>query len=371
MDLGFTEEQDMFRQAAREFFERECPTTVVRELEQSALGYSPEMYRQMADLGYLGVIVPEQFGGQGLTFLELAILYEEMGRRLVPSPHFAATLAALAILEAGTPAQQAALLPGLAAGRQILTLALIEPADPRYAVEAIQLPARSEGKGFILDGGKLFVDYAHVAHQIIVAARTDAGPTLFLVDREAPGVTVSPLRTIGSEAHNEVVLAGVRVGPEAVLGPVGGAAEPLARVLTRAKAALAAWMVGGAAAALDMTVSYAKNRVQFGQPIGSFQAIQHKLANVATEVEGARLITYRAATTITEGQPADLEAAMAKAYVSETYRRAAAEGCQIHGGYGFMMETDIQLYFRRAKANEVEFGDAEHQQELIADALGV
>jgi alkylation response protein AidB-like acyl-CoA dehydrogenase len=194
---------------------------------------------------------------------------------------------------------------------------------------------------------------------------------LFLIDREAPGVTVTPMKTIGSQKHQEVRLAGVRIGPEAVLGTVGGAADPLQRVLTQAKVALSAWMVGGAAAALDMSVRYAKDRVQFGQPIGSFQAIQHKLANVATEVDGARLITYRAAAALAEGQPADLEAAMAKAFVSETYRKAAAEGCQIHGGYGFMMETDIQLYFRRAKAHEVEFGDAEAQQDLIAEALAI
>ena len=233
------------------------------------------------------------------------------------------------------------------------------------------MPARAEGAGFVLDGVKLFVDYAHVAQPIIVAARAEAGLTLFLVDREAPGVTVTPLRTIGSEKHNEVALRGVRVGPDAVLGAVGGGEEALRRVLTQAKVALAAWMVGGAGAALDMTVRYAKERVQFGQPIGSFQAIQHKLANVATEVDGARLITYRAAAAIAAGQPADLEAAMAKAFVSETYRKAAAEGCQTHGGYGFMMETDIQLYFRRAKAHEVEFGDAEAQQELVAQALAI
>lgn len=372
MELGFSEEQEMFRQAAREFFERECPTTVVRSLEADPLGYSPDMYRKMADLGYLGVCFPEEYGGLDLTFLELAILYQEMGRFLVPSPHFAsATLAGTAILLAGSDEQKQNLLPAIASGREILTLALVEPDSPRYDLDAVQMTARPDGDGYVLDGVKVFVDYAHVADRILVAARTSEGLTLFVVPRTAEGVSVAPLKTIGGEKHNEVRLSGLRVRPDTMLGTVGGAADPLRQVLTRAKAALTAWMVGGAEAALDMTVKYAKDRVQFGQPIGSFQAIQHKLANVATEVEGARLIAYRAASALAEGESAELEAAMAKAFVSEAYRKAAAEGCQIHGGYGFMMETDIQLYFRRAKANEVEFGDAEAQQDFIAETLAV
>jgi len=377
MDLGFDESQMMLKNSAREFLQQECPTTYVRAMETDPRGYSPEQWRKVADLGWLGIAVPEQYGGMGLSFFDLALLLEEQGRALMPGPFFSTTvLGAMSILEAGSDAQKAQYLPRIAKGDLIATLALTEP-TATYEPSGIQATAMAQGNGYVLNGTKLFVPDAQVADLLVVAARTGKtanpaeGVTLFLVDAKAPGVTITPLITIASDKQAEVALMDVRVPAGAVLGMANQGWPAVARIIELAAVGKCAEMLGGADRVLDMTVNYAKDRVQFGRPIGSFQAIQHHCANMATDVEGCRYVTYEAAWRVSERLPATQEVAIAKAWVSDAYRRVCALGHQSHGAVGFTKEYDLQLFTRRAKSAEVAYGDADYHRELVAQGLGL
>ncbi len=368
MDFGFSEEQELLRKSAADFLNKECPMTYVRQMMEDERGYSDELWNKMAELGWMGLIFPEEFGGAGLNMADLVVILEEMGRVVLPGPFFSTVcLGGLAILEAGTAEQKQQLLPGIVSGKTKATLAVLEE-NARWDEKGIKLSARKGKKGYRLNGTKLFVPDAHVADVLVCAARTSGGASLFLIDRQQAGVSTTLLKTMDQTRKLcEVRLVKVQVGAEAILGTPGKGWDALSRILDRGKVALCAEMCGGARKVLDMTVDYAKVREQFGRPIGSFQAIQHKCANMLVQVESAKSAMYYAAWAVANDVPdAALAAAMAKAYCSDAYRQVTAEGIQVHGGIGFTWEHDLHLYFKRAKGSEVTFGDATWNRELVA-----
>lgn len=375
MDLGLNETQQMLKNSAREFLQAECPDTYVRAMEEDARGYTPDMWQKIAEQGWLGLIFPEEYGGVGLTYLDLSVLLEEMGRALLPGPFFSTiVMGGMAIMDAGTAEQKRRLLPQICDGQHIVTLALTEP-SARWDAAGIQTTAAQNAAGaWTLNGTKLFVPNAHVADTYIVAARTgdaERDITLFFVPGDADGVTQTLLKTIASDRQSEITLDGVPLPAEAALGEVNKGWDTIEKVLAWGAIGKCAEMVGGAEQVLEMTVEYAKQRTQFGRPIGSFQAIQHHCANMATDVEGSRYITYQAAWLLSEGEAAAQEVAMAKAWVSDAYRRICALGHQCHGAIGFTKEHNMQLYSRRAKAAELAFGDTDFHLETVADGLGI
>jgi alkylation response protein AidB-like acyl-CoA dehydrogenase len=377
MDLGFTEEQEMLRTSARDFLEKECLKSLVKEMAEDEKGYTPELWRKMAELGWMGLVIPEQYGGMEMSFLDLVVLLEEMGRACLPGPYISTVvLGGFAIQAAGNEEQKKELLPKIANGDLILSVALTEP-SAKYDPASITVKAVPDKDDYLISGTKLFVENAHIADHIVCVTRTknsaspEEGITLFLVDGKSQGITTTLLKTIAGDKQCEVIFDNVRVPKKNMLGELDKGWPVVERMLEQATVALCAQMVGGAQAALDMSVAYAKERVQFGRPIGSFQAIQHYCANMVTDVDGSKFITYEAAWKISEGLPATMEVSMAKAWVSEAYRRVTLLGHQIHGGIGFCMDHDMPLYFKRAKAAEPTFGDADWHRETVARELGL
>lgn len=374
MDLGLDEGQQMLKNSAREFLEAECPDTYVRGMEEDERGHTPEMWQKLAEQGWLGLIIPEQYGGVGLSFLDLSILLEEMGRSLLPGPFFSTVVTGgMTIMDAADDAQKQEYLPRIAEGQIIVTLALTEP-SARWDAAGVQVTAKADGDGYVINGTKLFVSNAHVSDYLIVAARTGEGDediSLFIMPRETQGISQTLLKTIASDRQSEVVFDNVKVASSAVLGGVNKGWTTIAKVLQWGAIGKCAEMVGGGQRVVDMTVEYAQTRIQFGRPIGSFQAIQHHCANMASDVEGSRYITYQAAWRLAEDLPAEREVVMAKAWVSEAYRRVCALGHQCHGAIGFTKEHNMQLYSRRAKAAELAFGDSDFHLETVARVIGL
>jgi alkylation response protein AidB-like acyl-CoA dehydrogenase len=346
-------------------------------MEEDERGYTPELWGKVADLGWLGLALPEQYGGLGLSYFDLVLLLEEMGRAMLPGPFFSTVvLGGMTILEAGSDAQKQEYLPKIASGDTIATLALTEP-SATYEPSGIQTTATARGSDYVLNGIKLFVPDGQVADVLIVAARTQEssdpaqGVTLFVVDSNTPDVTITPLVTISAEKQAEVELRDVVVPSSSVLGQVDQGWSAVSRVLDMAAVGKCAEMLGGADRVLEMTVNYVKDRVQFGRPVGSFQAVQHHCANMATDVEGCRYVAYQAAWRVAEGLPATREVAIAKAWVSDAYRRVCALAHQSHGAIGFTKDYDLQLFTRRAKTAELAYGDSDYHRELVAQELGL
>jgi len=377
MDFGLTEGQEMLRETARDFLTTACPKSLVREMAEDEHGHPLELWQKMSELGWMGVFIPEEYGGAGLSFLDLVVLLEEMGRACLPGPFFSTVvLGGSTVLKAGSEEQKQAILPRLAEGKLLLTLALTEE-DATYAAEGIHTKATQTDDGFLIQGTKLFVLDAHLSDFVICAARTketetpEEGITLFLVDPKSPGVGCTPLKTIAGDKQCEVVFDNVSLPGTHVLGTPNEGWPILQRVLEKAVVARCAEMVGGARQVLEMTVAYAKERTAFGHPIGSFQAIQHYCADMLVDVDGCSLMTYSAAWRIGEGLPAAREVAMAKLLANEKCRRIAALGIQIHGAIGFTEEHDLPLYFKRAKAWEVSLGDTSFHLDRIAKSVQV
>jgi len=375
MDLGLTEEQELLKNSARDFLEKEVPEAYVRQMEEDETGYSPEVWRKTADLGWQGLIIPEEYGGAGFGFLDLIVLLEEFGRALVPGPFIPTMVAATAIMEGGSEEQKKEYLPKIASGDVIGTLAFTEP-SARFDAEGVELRAEKQGGDYFLNGTKLFVSDAHVADLLVVVARTggtgEDGISLFLVDAKSSGISTEVLKTIASDKQCEVKFENVKVPAANLLGAEGKGWEIMQRVILQATCMEAAYLVGLAQMDFEISVNYAKERVQFGRPIGSFQAIQHKAADMVTDVDGARFIMYRAAWSVAEGEPdADLQVSMAKAWVSDATRRVVAHGQQIHGGIGFTKDYKIQLFFRRQKKGELMWGDGDYHREKVADLLSL
>ncbi len=369
MDLTFTEEHDELRATVRQFLADQSNEQAVREHMTSERGWDPELWKQMAEqIGLAGLIVPEQYGGAGFGFIELCIVMEEMGRALACAPYLATLTASNALLECANESAKSALLPGIASGETIATLAFVEPAG-RWDLAGIELRARSKDDGWLLDGRKCWVLDGQNADLILVAARTDAGLELFSVDAAAQGL----VRTALPELDLTRKLADLEFSATPAAKISDGDQSPgLERALARCAAALAAEQTGGAQACLEMATEYAKTRLQFGRPIGSYQAIKHKCADLLVEVEFAKTAAYHACFSADLDPDELLEAAtLAKAYCSEVYFHAAADNIQIHGGMGFTWEHPAHLYFKRAKASEILFGDAAHHREALADRIGL
>jgi alkylation response protein AidB-like acyl-CoA dehydrogenase len=371
MNFAFSEEQEELRRITRQFLEAKSPESEVRRLMETTEGYDPAVWSQMAnELGLQSLIIPEEYGGQGFSYVELTVVLEEMGRALLCAPYFSSVvLAANALIHSGDDTARKDLLPGIASGETIATVAFTEP-NGRWDESGIEATARRDGDGWRLDGTKMFVLDGHLADLVIVAARGDAGVSLFRVAGDAEGLTRTPLSTMDqTRKQAKLELAGV---PATLVGAEGQGWEVMGRVLDLAAVALAAEQVGGAQLVLEMAVQYAKDRVQFGRPIGSFQAIKHKCADMLLEVESAKSAAYYASWCAAELNDELPEVAcLAKAYCSEAYFHAAAENIQIHGGIGFTWEHPAHLYFKRAKSSELLFGDPTYHRELLAQRLGI
>ncbi|MGD8522275.1 MAG: acyl-CoA dehydrogenase family protein [Desulfobacterales bacterium] len=377
MDLDLTQEQRILKSAARDFLKKECPPSLLREMRDDDRGYPRKLWQHMAELGWMGVMIPERYGGIGGSFLDLCILLEAMGAACCPGPFFSTVvLGGAAILLAGNDRQKQALLPKIASGDLILALATTEPGS-WYGVSNIMMSAARQKDDYVLNGTKLFVENGQIADFIICVVRADAsesdakGLSLFLVDTQSSGINCSPFNTLGYDKQSEVIFDNVKIPKDSVLGNAGQAGDILERLQELAAVAKCAELVGCLQTAFDMTVAYAKERKQFGRPIGCFQAVQHHCADMVVDVDGSRFITYQAAWKIEEGLPCSMEASMAKAWASAASRRVTSLAHQIHGAIAFTEEVDVHLYYRRAKAGEIAFGDADYHLERVARQLGL
>jgi len=368
VNFSFSDDQILLRNSVRAALDEQCKPEHVRAMFDDPKGYSAELWGEMAKLGWLGLPFPEEQGGAGLGFVELALVMEETGRVAYPGPFFATVvLGGLGIMLGGAPAQRDKWLSAIAAGKARATAALLEEHldwDPA----SVTATAAKSGSGWMLSGLKRFVPWAHVADVVLVPARSPEGLSLFLVDPKASGVTLKPMVGIDLVSRwSEMRLDKVAVDADALLGQAGTAGPLLESLLRRAAVMSSAEMLGAARRCLDMSVEYAKVREQFGQPIGSFQAIRHRCAEMLLEVENAHAAVYYAAWALTAGaEDAAIASSICKAYVSEAARKVCGDAIQVHGGIGFTWEYDLHLYMKRAKALEPLYGDAEYHRELIA-----
>ncbi|WP_433709569.1 acyl-CoA dehydrogenase family protein [Nocardia sp. CA-084685] len=373
---SFSDEHDALRTEVRRFLTAKSPEPEVRRLMATAEGYDPAVWDQMSkQLELQSLAIPEQYGGSGFSYVELAIVMEEMGAALLCAPYFAsAVLAANALLTSDDETAKHDLLPGIARGTTIATLAIAEDKG-QWSVDAVELTATHSEEDWILNGHKSFVIDGHTADLILAVGRSDAGLSLFAVAGGAPGLQRSPLQTM-DETRKQARLVFTNT-PARLIGTAGNAAAGVKKTLELAVVALAAEQVGGTRHCLESSVDYAKTRIQFGRPIGSFQAIKHKCADMLVDLESARSAAYYAAWAAAEdSDELATAAAMAKSFCSETYFRAAAENIQIHGGLGFTWEHDAHLYYKRGKSSELLLGSPAYHRELLAarveaDATGI
>jgi alkylation response protein AidB-like acyl-CoA dehydrogenase len=377
VDFELTESQKILKKTARDFLEAECPKSLVREMEVDERGYSPQLQHKLADLGWLGLIFPEKYGGTGGDFIDLMVILEEMGRALLPGPFFSTVvLGGLPILEIGNEEQKQKFLPGIAKGEINLTMALNEP-NSGYEADSIKVKAIRDKNRYVINGTKLFVPYANVADFLICIARTKeatrkgTGISLFMVDSKIPGITCNVLKTMAMDKKCEVVFEDIRVPEENILGKLDRGWAPLEESLQKATVALCAEMIGGMQKVLEMTVDYAKQRVLFGRPIGSFQIIQGHCVRMLALLEDSRVLTYKAGWKLSRGLPGAKEVSMAKAQTSEAYQIITTLGHGIHGGTAYCVDFDMNLYYRRAKSAETTFGDADFHREKIAVEMGL
>lgn len=372
MDLDFTEEQDMLREMVRGLCADLASIEAVRNLEDDPTGFSSDFWTQLAELDLIGLTLPEQYGGSGMSTLEAAVIYEEFGRSLAPSPHFvSAILSGGALVTAGSDDQKSGLLPKLIKGEEIITPAWLEPHNS-FRPGGIQMGAAANGDGYILNGTKWHVPFAAVATKLIVLVRTGIGAEgidLFLVDPKADGITLEQQKTIASDAQYAVTFNNVEVSASDRIGEAGSGWTTWSEVMTDGMILSAAQAIGGAHQALEMTVQYSKDREQFNKPLGAFQALAHNMSDARTAVDGGTLLVLEAAWARSEGRPTDRLAPMAKLFACQTFRDVTAMAQQIFGGVGFTLEYDIQLYFRRAKQLQISWNDTRRLEELIAAAI--
>jgi alkylation response protein AidB-like acyl-CoA dehydrogenase len=371
MDFSFTADQTLLKNSARAFLDEHCRPAAVRLLWEDPRGESEAMWKEMAQLGWLGLSLPEEHGGSGLGMVETALLLEELGRAACPGPYWPTMLAAHAVAEAGSDAQKRRWLGAIGSGGARAALALLD-ADLDWSPEAVATRAERTSGGWQLSGTKRYVAWSHVADVVLVPARAPEGLSMFLVDLSAAGLTSSPVQSMDPGlrlAH--LTLDRVPVGADAALGTPGSAAGLLSGLLRRGAVGAAAEMLGAARRCLDMAVGYAKVREQFGQPIGSFQAIRHKCSEMLLETENSHSAVYYAAWALDAGaDDAETAASIAKSYVGDASRKVCGEAIQVHGGIGFTWEYDLHMYFKRAKALEVQYGDGDYHRELIVRSVG-
>ena len=370
MDLDFTSEQEILRDSAARFLSNECPYDRVKQLEETEEGYDPALWQKVAELGWTGLPFPEEFGGYGSTFMDLVIVEEQIGKFVFPSPFFSTIVqCGFAILEGGTEEQKADLLARISEGSLIMALAHYDE-DGSFAPELISMTAKPEGDDYVLSGIKCIVMDANIAHKLLVAAKAgNAGLSLFIVDTDAPGLTVTKIPTVGKDNTCVVEFKNVKVPKAAILGAPGNGAAVLEKMYAKAAVCRAAEMIGGMRVSIDMTADYAKQREQYGRPIGGYQAIQHYMANMLLGYDTSANYLYRVACLVDEGQDFVTEAAALKAHVNQNFRFVTERSVQIHGGIGTTREADIALFYRRVFTYEPSCGDTEYNYEKVAQAL--
>ena len=389
ISFDLDEGQALLQTSVREFLERECPEALVRESEQSDLGYSPQLWQKLTDVGFLGLGIPEPYGGAGTTFFHLGLFFEQAGRVLMPGPQLATlAIAAQAIAANGTEEQKQRYLPGIASGQLLFAFALNER-DGESRPQGVEATAERDGDAYVIDGTKMFIkDTAAATHLLVTAriggsarvggsARSDrpaapeGGLTNFIVDATLPGIDIRRYRVLSGDLLAEVRFDHVRVPAAELLGEPGRGWDELRPALERGKACLAVWMAGAADALMWKTVDYMNQRVTFGRPISSYQALQHRMATVAQLVYGARHLSYNVLWKLSEGIACSDEVAMAKFFASDAYRQTTNESHQFHGAYGYSLEYSVQLYWRRMRLDEVILGDSLMERESAAVALGI
>jgi len=372
MSYQLDSEELMLQEAAQDFFDKEVSGDLIRKLEKSATGFSRELWEEMAGMGWMGLNIPEDYGGYEASFMYLAVLLEQMGGSGLASPFFpTVALCSELIKTLGSEEQKTAILPRIASGEVILSLAYAGADEPRSPAD-FPLTAISDGEGYRLRGTSLMVPFAQVADHLLCAARTgQQGLSLFLLDPHTPGLTITPLQTTAEDRQCELVLDDVVVEKDALLGPEGEVWPVFRRILLQAAVAKCAELVGGARRAMEMTVAYSKERVQFGRPIGAFQAVQHHCANMLTYLDTSALITRHVCRQVSNGTASIADMAKCKAWVSDASRKLLLLAHQVYAGMGFMEETDLQIYFRRTKAAEQIFGNAGFHREIIAREMGL
>ncbi len=374
VDFGFTKDQEMIRKSVRQFIDKECPKESVRALKTDARGYDPKVWQKMVELGFQGMAIPEKYEGMGGEYLELMIFMEEVGRNLLPCPFFATVaMCALPIQQFGNESQKQAILPAIANG-QIWTLAVME-AKADFEAAGLLLNAQKEGERYLLNGTKLFVPFAKAAEKMLVVGRTNdqgqarEGLTVFIVDAAATGITLNLIPTAARDQRYEICFDNVAVSVNDVLGKVDKGYDIIEYLLRDAAVLKCAEMSGGAQAVLELTRRYARDRIQFGKPIGALQAIQHKLANTFIGVEGLKNLVYKAAWHINAGVQCKDLVSMAKVKANTVYQQTCIDGITIHGAIGFTEEMDVGLYHLRTKAHEFDLGGSEFHRERMMQEL--
>jgi len=377
LNFNFTEQQNMLRAMAREFLAGECPKSRTRELEKDVKGYDPGTWKRMAELGWMGLHLPEEYQGSGAGLGDMVILMEEMGRNILPGPFFSTVaLAALPIMDFGSGDQQARYLPGIASGETVWTLAINEELSGSGSAK-VRTSVRPADGAYVLNGKKTFVPYANVADYMLVPARMrngrtlEKGLTLFIVDMKQPGVETAVIPTITGEILCQVKFKNVMLGGNDVLGKTGTAENMLGQLLDKAALLKCAEVSGACQAVLEMTIAYAKERQQFGKPIGTFQVIQHRLVDMLMQVEGLQYLVYQAAWLMSTGADCAAQIAMAKVKANKVYQCVALDGIKIHGAIGFSMDHDIGLYYRRVLASRFLPHDTGHYLEKVAEGIGL
>lgn len=369
MDFGFSKSEKLLIESAREFLGKEAED-IARQTEEAGEGYSPELWKKMADLGWMGIMLPEEYGGFAGDYVELALLLEEIGKALVPGPFISTMISGDSVLKYGTEAQKKEILPELAQGQIIFTPAFIPP-DSNKGEVTIEEQIEMKNGDYLLSGTRLFVPYAHLADWFVYKTEINTDTTLFLIDAKSKGVSCKPLKTIASDMQCEINLERVKVPKTSILGKKGQGEQIVNRIKECGALCQSAFILGLLEKVLEMTVKHAKEREQFGRKIGSFQAIQHQCADMATEVDKVRFLVYQAAWKLREQISATRDIAMAKARASDASRRVCLLGIKIHGGIGISEEHDMQMYFRMAKAAEIAFGDGDFHREIVANQLGI
>jgi alkylation response protein AidB-like acyl-CoA dehydrogenase len=374
MKLTLSEEQEMLKKTARDFLTEKCSKKFVKQMEESETGYSRQLWQEMTGLGWVGLAFPGKYGGGDMSFLDLAVLLEEMGRACLPGPFFSTViLGGLPIMDCGTEDQKQEYLPELIRGDKIFTLALTEPGFHNYDASSVTTEAVPDNGGYIIRGTKLFVPDAHIADHLLCLARAkpEDGATMFVTDAQNPKIKCTVLKTMTGDKLCEVVLDQVSVPRGSILGRSTLGWSAVQRIIERAAVGKCCEILGNIQRVLEITVDYAKERKQFGRPIGSFQVIQHYCADMATDVDGARFCTYQAAWMLSEGLACAREVAIAKAWIGEAAERVFALAHQIHGAIGATIEHELHYYTRRAKAAELAFGDADFYREIVAREMGL
>ncbi|MBH43003.1 MAG: hypothetical protein CL787_05765 [Chloroflexi bacterium] len=378
MDLSLTSAQQLIRDSARDFLATETPRSFVKEIDETDTGFSQELWSQMSEMGWVGMIIPEEYGGGGNNFTDVAVLFQELGSACISSPlHSSVILGGLSILYAGSEQQKKDILPSVANGQRILSFALTEP-DYGWGAESVNLEATESGGEFTLNGTKLFVPDAHISDQIVVVARTskgnspEEGVSLFLVDKNTSGLSTRIISGWTGDKLNEVTFDNVKVSASAVIGSVGSGWATVSKVLDRANVIMSAYITGGLERLLDITVEYSKQRIAFGVPIGTFQRVQDWIIVIVNDMESTKWTTYEALWKLdSDRDDAGTSIAMASVVASEGYPRSAEAAHHVHAGIGIDKEYGLYLYTKKARTLQSYLGDPVHHRRRIAQDLGM